>query len=160
VDEPLAILLLPARLDDFARAAYARDLLAIPRVLALEPSRISAPRFLRESLAVRQARRLRFPGNPRVLVLYAPRQYPLGRALLSRYEGAELWYVDPGPADEADPGGELAELDTLARARAAEIFVLGDGAPAQVNEPLRRAMVELQIISSRPYVPGARMSGR
>ena len=45
-----------------------------------------------------QARRLRFPGEPRVFVLYRPRQYPLARALLGVHEPAELWYVRPDPA--------------------------------------------------------------
>ncbi len=97
MDEPLAALLLPARLESFELEAHARDLLAIPRVIALEPSRVRTPRFMREATTARQAARLRLPGRLRLLVLYHPAQYPLARALSSQHEDAELWYVAPRP---------------------------------------------------------------
>ena len=46
-DDPLAVLLLPGRLEGLELEAHARDLLSIPRVVALEPSRVRPPRFLR-----------------------------------------------------------------------------------------------------------------
>jgi len=110
-DEALAVLLLPEMLDDFAFGPHARELLSIPRVIALEPSRVRTPRVLREATAMRQARRLRLPGLLRLLVLYHPAQYPLARALCSQNEQAELWYVPPGPEVlESADSAESAEL--------------------------------------------------
>lgn len=151
--EPLAVLLLPRQLEDFELAAHARDLLAIPRVVALEPSRGRGPASLREAVGALQARRLRFPGEPRVLVLYRPRQYPLARALLGVHDRAELWYVAPDPAvfrtaaDRSD--------DELARARAGRVLTASpDGDPRVENEALRSRLTELGVISHHPFVPG------
>ncbi|MBV9942356.1 MAG: hypothetical protein JO262_09535 [Solirubrobacterales bacterium] len=153
--DSLAILLLPCRLEDFALAAHARDLLEIPRVLALEPSRIRTPASLREAASARQARRLRFQGEPRAVVLYHPRQYPLARALLAVHEEAELWYFQP---DHESLGEEdLIGLDELARARATRVLVATlAGDPRAENQPLRARLVELEVISHRPYLPTAR----
>jgi hypothetical protein len=155
--EPLAVLLLPGRLEDFEFAAHARDLLAIPRVVALEPPRGRGPAAMREAVSAMQARRLRFPGEPRVLVLYRPRQYPLARALLGVYVAAELWYVPPDPAvfrtaaDRSD--------DELARTRAGQVLIASpDGDPSADNEPLRSRLTELGVISPHPFVPGVRLA--
>jgi hypothetical protein len=160
--EPLGVLLLPCRLEEFSLAAQARDLLAIPRVIALEAPRRRPPRFLRDSVAMRQSRRLRLPGEPRVLVLYHPAQYRLARALRGRYANSELWYMSGDAAALTDEQGhtrqELLELDALARQRATETRVVAeDDAPAVVNEALRVRLHELEIISTRPFVPGARV---
>jgi hypothetical protein len=165
VTEPLAVLLLPRQLEEFERAAHARELLAIPRVLALEPPRRRAPRFLRDAVPMRQARRLRFPGEPRVFVLYHPGQYPLARALYQRYEEAELWYMRTDPAtlcgEQGYSGDELRDLDELARERATESHLAAKDADARVvNERIRVRLHELEIISTRPFVPGARVGGR
>ena len=163
MSEPLAVLLLPAKLEDFELGEHARDLLSIPRVLALEPSRFNPPRWLRETLPMRTARRLKFPGEPRVFVLYHPRQYPLARALWARYEQAELWYVRPIPEQllAADPREELGFFDELARERAGETRVLSQTAkPHELRQTLRARLLELEIISSRPFVPGARVHTR
>lgn len=153
--DALAILLLPCRLEDFELAAHARDLLEIPRVLALEPSRIPTPAALRDAVSARQARRLRFRGDPRVFVLYHPRQYPLARALLAVHAQAELWYFPP---DTQALGEEaLVGLDENARGRAARVLVATpDADPRSVNQPLRVRLRELDVISHRPYVPSAR----
>jgi hypothetical protein len=155
--EPLGILLLPCQLDEFELAQHARELLAIPRVVAVEPPSRRTPSFLRDLLPVRQAKRLRFPGEPRVLVLYGPAQYPLARALIGRYEGSELWYIDRGagetPVDSGYPQEELIELDRLARARARQTIGPADDA-------LRHRLRELEIISPRPFVPWARIETR
>ena len=156
--EPLAVLLLPRRLEDFELKGYARDLLRIPRVIALEPSGRRVPKFLRDMLPMRQAKRLRFPGEPRLVVLYHPAQYPLARALCGHYEGAELWYFRPGPGSLCAAGPysreELLELDELACERAAQFLVVSEDAdPGVVNERLRRRLLELEIISSRPFLP-------
>jgi len=163
--EPLGLLLLPARLEEFELAAHARDLLDIPRVIALEPSRVRIPRILREAAPARAAKRLRLPGEPRLLVLYHPRQYPLARALQARYGEAELWYLRPDRAALAATGErereELDELDELACARATEARVISQLADArELREPLRLRLRELEIISARPFVPGARVSRR
>ena len=162
MDEPLAVLLLPSPLEGFALEPHARALLSIPRVIALEPSRFRAPRFMRDAAAGRQAYRLKLPGRLRVVVLYHPVQYPLARALCSRYHDAELWYVAPG-ADgvRAAAGSEVAELvslDELARQRSARTLrVTGDRVD---DEPLRARLRELDVINARPFVPGARIQRR
>lgn len=153
--DSLAVLLLPCRLEDFELAAHARDLLEIPRVLALEPSRIRTPAALREAASAHQARRLRFQGEPRALILYHPRQYPLARALLAVHEEAELWYFQPDPESLGD--ADLISLDELARTRAARVLVATPGGdPRAENQPLRSRLLELDVISHRPYLPTAR----
>lgn len=152
--EPLAVLLLPVAVENFELADHARELLAIPRVIALEPSRIRTPRLLRDAAPLRSARRLRFPGLPRVFVLYHAAQYRLARAMLARYTEAELWYV----CDEAASLDDLAELDQLARERATPARLLApDPASAVPGAPLRLRLQELGIISPHPFVPGGRI---
>jgi hypothetical protein len=158
--EPLGVLLLPSKLEDFKLVEHARDLLSIPRVLALEPSRHKAPRFMRESIPARTARRLKFPGDPRMLILYHPRQYPLARALCARYEQAELWYVRPEPDELVgdDPADDPSEFDPLAAERAGETRVISQTVePSELRETLRIRMRELEVISARPFVPWARV---
>lgn len=153
-DDSLAVLLLSCRLEEFHLAGHARDLLAIPRVLAVEPSRRRTPRLLRETISVRHARKLRFPGRPRAFVLYHPGQYPLARALLAVHEQAELWYFRPDP--EALSGEDLA-LDELARVRAGRVLVATqNGDPGVENQALRDRLRELDVISHRPFVPALR----
>ncbi len=160
MDEPLAILLLPCRLEEFELAAHASDLLAIPRVVAVEPRRKGKDRPVGDAAAVRQARRLRFPGQPQVFVLFHPFQYPLARALCARYRDAELWYLRPvGERLQAvAESEELETLDALAGQRATHVLAPQPGEDARTdNQPLRRRLVELEIISTRPFVPGARI---
>lgn len=156
--------MLPAKLEESGLAAHARDLLDIPRVVALEPSRARGGRLARsDAMIIRQARRLRFPGKPRVLVLFHPRQYRLTRALAARHE-AEIWYVAGGPWEPFETEGEEEDLrlfEQFAREVAAGIVVAtGSQSPRIDNEPLRSRLVELQIISSKPFVPGARIRTR
>ncbi len=162
VDEPLAALLLPGELEGFELEAHARGLLAIPRVIALEASRVRTPRFIRDAAAVRQAARLRFPGSVRVLILYHPAQYPLARALCGRYEEAELWYVRPDSASAGaeDRGvGELAAFDELARQRARCTLAVLPDAGVQ-DETLRLRLRELGVISPYAFVPGQTLRRR
>ena len=133
-DSSLCVLLLPTALDDFARAAEARDLLRAPDVVAVEPARLSYRRLsdtIADMMAVTQARRLmrKRPGAPRVVVLFDALHYPLARALVARNEGCELWYG--GGAEPEDV--RLAVLHELATNRAALRF---GGAPA--DEPAFR----------------------
>jgi hypothetical protein len=147
-----------------ALAAHARDLLDIPRVVALEPSRVRAPRLGRsDAVIIRQARRLRFPGKPRVLVLFHPRQYRLGRGLSAQHQ-AEFWYVTGGPFEPLEMEGEEEDLrlfDQRAREVAAGIVVARSSqSPQMDNQELRARLVELEIISPKPFVPGARIQTR
>lgn len=163
MSEPLALLLLPSKLDEFELAAHARILLRIPRALALEPGRLRTPRLLRQSAPVRAAKRIRLPGEPRVIVLYHPEQYPLARALSARYEQAELWYIRPDPSALVAEGGsaDLGDLDRLAAERAGQEHLGGQGPDelSEVEERLLMRLRELEVISSRPFVPGARVHG-
>jgi hypothetical protein len=152
-EDSLAVLLLRGPLEGFELEEHARSLLAIPRVIALEAARARAPRIVREGAAVRQARRLRFPGHVRLLVLYHPAQYALARALRDRH-GAELWYVEPHSDDSWVRGGdrELTDADVLARERAVatlprlDVTRVADGA-------LRERLRELDVISPYAFVP-------
>lgn len=157
-DDPLAVLLLPGRLEGFALEAHARDLLSIPRVVALEPSRVRPPRFLRDPVSLRQARRLRFPGRPRLLLLYHPAQYPLARALCACRENLELWYIPPGrraleTADQAH-ARELLVFDELARERARQVLTATEGGVDAA--PLRARLRDLDVINPHAFIPGAR----
>jgi len=156
--DSLAVMLLPGKLEGMALEAHARDLLSIPRVIALEPSRVRPPRFLRDSISLRQARRLRLPGQPRLLLLYHPAQYPLARALCARHEDLELWYIPPGRAalETADQAhaDELLDLDELARERATQVVTAAGGIVD--SGPLRARLRELDVISPHAFIPGAR----
>jgi hypothetical protein len=159
MDDPLAVLLLPARLEEFEFAAHARDLLEIERVVAVEPRRERLRPGVAEALAGRHARRLRFPGVPRVLVIYRPLQYPLARALSSRHEDTELWYLRAPESDHAAKARDLArleEFDRLAEERAARTLSLDlYGEPRAENEALRQRLTEVGVISFLPM--GARV---
>jgi hypothetical protein len=155
-DDSLAVLLLPGSLEGFARERHARDLLAIPRVVALEASRWRTPGFLRDGVCQRQARRLRFPGRLRLLVLYQPAQYPLARALCARYEDLELWYLPPGR--QVLKAVDDVTLDQLARERAAQVL---EGSAAGVDDgTLRARLRELGVISPRAFLPSAKSQWR
>lgn len=152
-EEPLAVLLLPGRLEDIALQAHARDLLSIPRVVALEPPRVRLPRFLRGAGSSRQAGRLRFPGRVRLLVLYHPAQYPLARALIARYEDLDLWYVPPGRDElEAAADGRVLEFDHLARERARQVLSVTETGDVD-DAALRARLRELGVISPYAFIP-------
>jgi hypothetical protein len=157
-DDPLAVLLLPGRLEGLALEAHARDLLSIPRVVALEPPRLRPLRSLRDAVSLRQTRRLRFPGQPRLLLLYHPAQYPLARALCACHENLELWYIPPdrGVLETADQAHarELLAFDELARERARQVLTATEGGVD--TAPLRARLRELGVINPRAFVPGAR----
>ncbi len=159
----MGLLVLPGKLEEFEFAAHARDLLDIDRVLALEPPRWRARRMLTsEIIAIRQARRLRFPGKPKLVVLFHPRQFHLARALSAQHE-AELWYLTGAPLNAAtdEESDQLQLLDDRARDVAAGLVAAGstEGVRSD-NQPVRSRMAELAIISTRPFVPGARIVAR
>jgi hypothetical protein len=152
--DPLAILLLPGRLEGLPMEAHARDLLSIPRVVALEPSRVRPARSLRDAVSLRQARRLRFPGRPRLLLLYHPAQYPLARALGAYHEDLELWYMPPGRTALETADRELLVFDELARERAAQVLTATDGIVGSAL--LRERLRELGVLNPRAFIPGSR----
>jgi hypothetical protein len=159
--DPLAVLLLPQPLEEFALAEHARDLLRAPRVIALEPPRVSWARLARLPVAlalhtgIRQARRVKLPGEPRVVILYDPLQAMLGLGLLARYRQAELWYVrggEDGTEHEPRLAPRIAELDELAIRRAALEMTIDELAPLppertwfEANDPLWDRLEELEI---------------
>lgn len=169
MEDALAALLLPSRLEEFSREAHARDLLSIPRVVALEPGRLRPPRLMRDAAGLRQARRLRLPGQLRLALLYDPAQYPLARGLLAYHQQLELWYA-PSPADGPRPAAqseaaelrevqELREFDQLAREHA--VGLLETAADGSLDDmPLRLRLEELEVISPRAFVAGARARQR
>jgi hypothetical protein len=154
-EESIAVLLLPSRLEGFELEAHARGLLSIPRVIALEPPRFRTPRFMRNAAGLRQARRLPFPGRPRMVVLYHPAQYPLARALLSHDDELELWYLPLVDDASLAASAELSEFDQLARAHAAQTVAVGGGTEVPDTDLLER-MRELDVINPRAFLPVAR----
>jgi hypothetical protein len=159
--DSLAVLLLPDLLEEFELSEHARDLLRAPRVIALEPPRVSWARLARLSepfaarTALRQAKRLKLPGAARVVILYDPLQTMMALALLSRHQGAELWYVHAAQ-QRTEVGVKLeqriTELDERARARAKLEITLEELAPLppertwfEANEPLWDRLEELEI---------------
>lgn len=161
-EESMAVLLLPGPLEGFERGAHARSLLAIPRVVALEASRRRTPTFLRNAIAMRQARRLRLPGRLRMVILYHAAQYPLARALCDHHDAAQLWYLPPDRATlsgrTAEETRELLVADSLARDRSARVLSPTPTAGWSPDDPLRARLTELDIISGRAFVPDARFS--
>ena len=95
---PIGVLLLPRALESFILRDQAEDLLSAPGMVAVEPARMSYGAYLRlpvtvgDGLAATQARRMKLPGTPRVIVIFHPLQYPLARGLIAQYPDAELWY--------------------------------------------------------------------
>ena len=116
MNQPLLVLLLPQRLEQFHLEQPVRDLLQADGVVAVDPSRVPLVRML-PSIAARaamgQARRMRLPGTPRAVAAFHPFQYYLAGALLARNTHAELWYGRP----EAEALG--AEFDAGLAERAA-----------------------------------------
>jgi hypothetical protein len=159
--DPLAVLLLPQRLEEFELTEHARDLLRAPRVVALEPPRVPWRRLARlpEAFALRtalrSAKRLKLPGEVRVVILYDPLQTFMALALLARHPEAELWYLRPereGTEADAKLERRIPELDARARRRAALEMTIEDLAPLppertwfEANEKLWDRLEELDI---------------
>jgi glycosyltransferase involved in cell wall biosynthesis len=146
-DPPIAVLLLPRTLESFILRDQAEDLLSAPGVVAVEPARISYGAYLRlppsvgDGLAAAQARRLKLPGIPRVIVIFHPLQYPLARGLIAIHPDAELWYwrwdryeaaYDATPRQRE----KLHDLHIAASLRAAVNIVVSDALGEDTAEPL------------------------
>lgn len=148
-DRPVAVLLLPEPLERFALRERAEDLLTAPGVVAVDPARVSyralarVPEAVMAGVTAGQVRRMRFPGVPRVVVVFHPLQYPLARALISAHPDAELWYAQWSPEDEPPLSGRLAgrvqDLDSMATMRARRRFDTRPGGAV----PAREANLEL-----------------
>jgi hypothetical protein len=147
---PLCVVLVP---NDLERSPYrerAEDLLSAPGAVRVEPAPLGygltgrLPLGFRERIALGQAKRMPLPGEPRAIVAFDARQYPLAGALLVVFEGSELWYG----GQAAPPGGE--ELHGAALERAAIRF---DPEPErsarEQNRPLWERMEALGIESGR-----------
>lgn len=150
-ERPLGVLLLPVKLERFALRDRAEDLLRAPGVVAVDPPRLSYGAVARvsdtvaDSLAAVQARRMRLPGYPRVLIVFHPDQYPFARSLRDLHPDAELWY---GPADE--PRDERRRLlHDLAVERATWQFDHPAGPAHTQNLPLWARLEALGIESGR-----------
>src|SRR5262245_56164790 len=93
-----ALLLLPGRLDRFILRELAEDLLQDRNVYAIGPPRLPygllgrLPEFFANQVAALQARQLKLPVTPRVVVIFHLFQYPLARALVAQHPDCELWY--------------------------------------------------------------------
>jgi hypothetical protein len=162
-DRPVAVLLLPEPLEAFSERERAEDLLTAPGVVAVDPARVSyralgrLPEPLLAGLTAGQARRLRFPGRPRVVVVFGPLQYPLARALVSTHPDAELWYARGEPGEDAEPGSRAArriqELHELAAMRADLRFDAEPASPAasprERNRELWERLERLGVQSGR-----------
>lgn len=146
------MLLLPRPLESFILRDQAADLLSAPGAVAVEPARVPygvvgrAPGPVAEGLAESQVRRMRLPGEPRAVVIFHPFQYPLARALLARYSGAELWYGRWDRYEEAYDAGprtrrRLAELHAEAAARASLIFAASEALVEVEREAGRDAVL-------------------
>src|SRR3954470_18972864 len=142
---PLCVLLLPRELEEFILRDQAEDLLTAPGVVAIEPARVPYGAYLRlpaavaDGLAATQARRLRLPGIPRVIVIFHPLQYPLARGLIAQHPDAELWYwrwdryevaYDASPRQRA----RLEELHMAATFRAERNIVVSNALGAIARE--------------------------
>src|SRR3954454_18759229 len=134
---PICVLLLPRALESFILRDQAEDLLTAPGVVAVEPARVPYGAYLRlpasvaDGIAATQARRLRLPGIPRVIVIFHPLQYPLARGLIAQHPDAELWYWRWDRYEVAyDASGRqrarLEELHIAASMRAAMTVVVSD----------------------------------
>jgi hypothetical protein len=150
-ERPLGVLLLPVELERFELRERAEDLLTAPGVVAVDPPRLSYASLARvsetvaDSIATVQARRLRLPGFPRVLVVFHPDQYPLARALRGLHPDAELWYGPPAePADERERA-----LHARALERAALRLDHSDTPAHTQNLPLWERLEQLGIESGR-----------
>ena len=150
---PVAVLLLPDRLERFARREQAQELLRAPAVVAVEPGLmpfsfvVRAPERTLRRTSGRQAKRLlrRLPGRPVAVVVFDVLQWPLARELAERAERCEVWLLDPplAPTDDA-PATRLRALEDEAAGAAALRFAAG------ANEPLWDRLAVLGIALHEP----------
>lgn len=152
-ERPVGVLLLPEPLEGFRLRDRAEDLLSAPGVVAVDPARISygalgrLPDPVLSGLAAGQARRMRFPGIPRAVVVFHPFQYPLARSLISEHPDAELWYAeweDDGADVPARRRRRMEDLDAMASMRADLRFDAGGAGEAPAHELNRHLWERLE----------------
>ncbi|MBE2316880.1 glycosyltransferase [Solirubrobacter sp. CPCC 204708] len=161
---PIGVLLLPRALESFILRDQAEDLLTAPGVVAVEPARISYGAYLRlpvsvgDGLAATQARRLKLPGVPRVIVIFHPLQYPLARGLIAQHPDAELWYwqwdrfdaaYDANPRQRA----RLEDLHLAASLRASVNIVVTDALGQLLDEAAGAPQLVPLAADSFPSAP-------
>ena len=83
-----------------------------PGALALDPPRMPLSVAVARVVAKRQVKRLKLPGHPRALAVFAPQQLPLAAALVQRHPDADVWAL-AGPLPGADFVFDLAAADDL-----------------------------------------------
>src|SRR3954470_25081586 len=143
--QPICVLLLPRELESFILRDQAEDLLAAPGVVAAEPAPVPYGAYLRipasvpDGIAATQARLLRLPGIPRVIVIFHPLQYPLPRGLIAQHPEAELWYwrwdrYEVAYDATARQRDRLEELHLAATLRAAVTVVVSEAPGALPRE--------------------------
>jgi hypothetical protein len=111
-EQPLLALLLPARLEAFALREPVERLLAAPGAVAVEPPRVPLSVAFARIVARRQVKRMRLPGVPHAIAVFAPQQIPLAAAMIERNPEAELWALGD-PYGEADFTLDLAAATDL-----------------------------------------------
>jgi hypothetical protein len=133
---PLALLLLPRKLEGFILRDQAEDLLRATQVVAVDPPRIPygalarLPHRLAERMAGRVANRLiktlrRNGDRARVIVIFHPVQVLLAHAILEREPECELWYGRWDRYEHAyDAGPHLRERLTALHEAAAQLSSL------------------------------------
>jgi hypothetical protein len=97
----LLLLLLPARLEAMEQRERLEQLLAAPGTVAVEPPRVRVSLALARVVARRQVKRMKLPGVPCAIAVFAPLQLPLAAALIERNPDAELWSL-ADPQQESD----------------------------------------------------------
>jgi glycosyltransferase involved in cell wall biosynthesis len=153
--EPIALLLVPRRVEGFILHDQGQDLLRSPGVVAVEAPRVPhgavgrLPGPAAGAVAAAQARRLHVPGEPAAALMFHPFQLPFAEAVLQRWPGCELWYglFDHTPAaPDAGPRTRrrLARLHDAAAERASFVFAVS---PALV-ELEERAGREATLVPS------------
>ncbi|MEA2281600.1 MAG: hypothetical protein QOK21_2207 [Solirubrobacteraceae bacterium] len=161
--QPLGIMLLPQPLEEFWLRERAEDLLTAPAVYAADPARISyralgrLPDTLMTGLAAGQARRMRFPGVPRAILVFHPLQYPLARSMIADNPDAQLWYADWSPDVESPHRPRvqrrIADFDTMAAMRADWRFdasaPAGGVSARECNRELWERLEDLGVESGR-----------
>jgi hypothetical protein len=159
---PLCLLLLPAKLEDFALRERAEDLLRVEGVVAVDPPAISyatlarLPLGLAQAMAGRVAKRLvktlrRNGDRAQVLVIFHPEQALHARAVAHLVPDCEVWYGWPGREEEAADRPHLRARLELLDGVATELssLELPGGEGAATNAVLWNRLTALGI-------PGAR----
>ena len=94
-DQPLLVLLLPTKLEDFALRERVEDLLRAPGAIAVEPPPVSwkklgsLPEVTLARIAKRQAKRMKLPGIPRAIAVFEDTQRALAQREVLELGGQE-----------------------------------------------------------------------